>query len=392
MSIIKSITSQIWVSSKREDADRKLGLRINQEMMVLPPADTTFVIISSDQDFRHYYQLLGSRGYEVIVVHNARNGSNWVQVLEMHTHRAYRWLDIMAGNVISRDEVLAHPIECHTGNSDRGEDRDSDRNEGGDRGEEELTTAQDEDNIAIFQTDKPSVNGSKKSDEKNSITNILIPTIPPGTNPRRKRTKKKKLNMTNIDPNKTSMARAGISNIDDRGVGLTQGPSVDGESVSNPAVEVGWTEGTVIRWRGTFGFLSVSTSDSPSFAHHNLLLSAEARGGDRDQDRGQDRDMGGERDGDKEVDRNGDMVGDKKGDKGGDGHGKCLAVPSNSVPTAAIPELCVSLRVYVHYKSLHFRPPVMFLTRGERVRVFVQHGDRGYFGGRVEPLILDLLP
>ena len=37
----------VWVAAKREDADRKLGLRISQEMYVLRDhANTTFVIIS----------------------------------------------------------------------------------------------------------------------------------------------------------------------------------------------------------------------------------------------------------------------------------------------------------------------------------------------------------
>lgn len=71
------------MSSKREDADRKLGIRINQEMLVLQPAVTTFVIISSDQDFRHHMQLLQNQGFTVIVIHNANN-DKWSQVLEMH--------------------------------------------------------------------------------------------------------------------------------------------------------------------------------------------------------------------------------------------------------------------------------------------------------------------
>ena len=48
----------VWVSQKREDADRKLGLRISQEIQVLSPSHTTFIIISSDQDFRGHMQLL----------------------------------------------------------------------------------------------------------------------------------------------------------------------------------------------------------------------------------------------------------------------------------------------------------------------------------------------
>ena len=62
----------VWVAAKREDADRKLGLKISQEMHVLRDhANTTFVIISSDQDFRHHMQVLINAGYAVIIIHNA---------------------------------------------------------------------------------------------------------------------------------------------------------------------------------------------------------------------------------------------------------------------------------------------------------------------------------
>ena len=66
----------VWAAAKREDADRKLGLRISQEMHVLRDhANTTFVIISSDQDFRHHMQVLMNAGYAVIIIHNAPPGN-----------------------------------------------------------------------------------------------------------------------------------------------------------------------------------------------------------------------------------------------------------------------------------------------------------------------------
>lgn len=81
----------VWVATKREDADRKLGYRISQEMHVLRDAsNTTFVIISSDRDFRHHMQLLLNGGYSVIIIHNALN-SKWSQSLEMYATAAFRW-------------------------------------------------------------------------------------------------------------------------------------------------------------------------------------------------------------------------------------------------------------------------------------------------------------
>ena len=89
------------MSSKREDADRKIGIRIQQEMVVLPPFETVFVIISSDQDFRHYYQLLSCAGYEVIVIHNAAHDSSNVKTLAMHASKVHTWSDIMSNQNIS---------------------------------------------------------------------------------------------------------------------------------------------------------------------------------------------------------------------------------------------------------------------------------------------------
>jgi hypothetical protein len=50
-SLDRASVEQIFVTSKREDADRKLITRISREMVVLPPESTKFVVISSDLDF-----------------------------------------------------------------------------------------------------------------------------------------------------------------------------------------------------------------------------------------------------------------------------------------------------------------------------------------------------
>lgn len=121
----------VWVSKKREDADRKIGgdvvctltcdvlyttngflllinpgIRIHQEMQVLkPPERVSFMLISSDNDFRHHIQLLKNTGYEAIVVHNAQErkvdgktpstDSSWQQALELHATKAFHWKDIV---------------------------------------------------------------------------------------------------------------------------------------------------------------------------------------------------------------------------------------------------------------------------------------------------------
>jgi hypothetical protein len=356
------------VSSKREDADRKLGLRINQEMMVLPHAETTFVIISSDQDFRHYYQLLNSAGYEVIVVHNAGPGpcAKWVQVLEMHAHKAYRWCDIMNGVIKSRDEVMMEGqqdvMECINSS-----------------GEEESSFKFDENTVDIH-LDKSFANGSRRGGDQDGRTSTSHPTVTRGQFVRGRMRTQKKLHGTSIrqGSNIGCELRTRTSNTT---LAQSHPIDIDGEHTTSPVpvpapvpnAELGWAEGTVIRWRGTFGFLAVRITDCPSFALRRAVPSPTTTVSRATQDLMQ---MGEDR--------------DRNGDGDGDGDGKCSTIPMDSVPLPV--EGCPALRVYVHYKSLHFDPPVLLLRRGERVRVYVEHGSRGYFGGRVEPLILESLP
>jgi cold shock CspA family protein len=90
----KASVELVCASAKREDADRKLGMRINQEMQILIPELTTFVIISSDQDFRQHIQLLSNAGYRTIVVHEARHES-WRSALEMHASSSVEWSTVL---------------------------------------------------------------------------------------------------------------------------------------------------------------------------------------------------------------------------------------------------------------------------------------------------------
>ena len=90
----KSGVELVWVSQKREDADRKLGLRISQEVQVLNPGSTTFIILSSDQDFISHMQLLQNSGFHVVVIHKA-NSEKWKTSLEMHANEGYSWADVV---------------------------------------------------------------------------------------------------------------------------------------------------------------------------------------------------------------------------------------------------------------------------------------------------------
>jgi len=73
-------------------------------MQVLkPPDEVSFLLISSDKDFRHHIQLLKNTGYEAIVVHNAVNrqesdeetSSSWQQALELHATKSFQWHHIV---------------------------------------------------------------------------------------------------------------------------------------------------------------------------------------------------------------------------------------------------------------------------------------------------------
>jgi len=85
----------VWVAAKREDADRKLATRIAHEMQVLPAKATTFVVISSDQDFRHQYQILRNAGYHVVVMHTADSSSKWCSTLELQVHQSFNFQDVL---------------------------------------------------------------------------------------------------------------------------------------------------------------------------------------------------------------------------------------------------------------------------------------------------------
>lgn len=106
----------VWVATKREDADRKLGTRIAQEMAVLPPESTTVIVISSDQDFRTYLQQLTRAGFTAICLHDAPEG-NWRRALEMHATESFVWKDVMHEFSTPSDASPASPTPSVDGDA-----------------------------------------------------------------------------------------------------------------------------------------------------------------------------------------------------------------------------------------------------------------------------------
>ena len=104
----KAAVELVWVATKREDADRKLGTRIMQEMSVLPPESTTIVVISSDQDFRTHLQQLTRAGFRAIVIHDAPEGQ-WRSALEMHASQAFLWKNVMDTFLVAETNASPSP-------------------------------------------------------------------------------------------------------------------------------------------------------------------------------------------------------------------------------------------------------------------------------------------
>eukprot|EP01041_Mallomonas_annulata_P010087 gene10087-21022_t len=122
----RAAVEMVWVSGKREDADRKLGNRILQEMQVLVPSLATFIVITSDQDFRHHFQLLTGRGYRVIVIHKAAN-SKWSEALGMHCSQAFHWDEILGNNPSRGTGQKAATNDIDTGDWLEGESQQQQR-------------------------------------------------------------------------------------------------------------------------------------------------------------------------------------------------------------------------------------------------------------------------
>ena len=110
----RASVEQIFVSTKREDADRKLITRISREMNVLPKASSKFVIISSDMDFVPHMQLLSNGGFEVHSIADYEAGSEQAKVFEMFCNSCSMFEEVLKGVGGAGGEVVDHDEEALT--------------------------------------------------------------------------------------------------------------------------------------------------------------------------------------------------------------------------------------------------------------------------------------
>jgi hypothetical protein len=229
----------VWVSSKREDADRKIVYRLTQDMQVLAHTLSTvnavannganaatnavkvgntspvFVLISSDQDFRNHLQLLQNQGFEVIVIQDSQS-ERVKQTLSMHVNRCVDW----------RTTVLELEEEGDNKEKVREKESEGDRN-GEIKGDRE----------------------GKESETENSKTGG-IQQILKGTNKGKDKRHKGKAK----DREQTEEA----------GEEREMGGEKERESESQQLV-IGWFPATCVRWKGVYGFLSLSLSGTHAF-------------------------------------------------------------------------------------------------------------------------------
>ena len=212
-------------------------------MKVLDPRHTTFVIISSDQDFRHFYQLLKGEGYGVIVIHEAIEG-NWVEVLEMHADFAYRWRDIMSDTDGTYTATTTTAVT--DGDEGKGVDVHHDSNGNGNC------------DTAVNQSSGSSSGGGQ---QRSQIQRQRQQGQTQGINGHESACK-----ATYAEISKGASVTAHPHPVSDKNSPHGQiGDVSTSSSASTGIVEypvgfcLGWLEGTCIRWKGTYGFLSVQT-------------------------------------------------------------------------------------------------------------------------------------
>lgn len=351
-------------------------------MLVLDPSQTTFVIISSDQDFRHHYQLLSGAGFEVILVHDAKGGK-WMQALEMHVGRSFLWKDIMGHREFQHDldgrivgEIKGscsssvgteHCMADEVEEDDRGPSKGS-----GERGCRDINGTNSDLGWTLTGTESLAGSGAltavkivkgilsnstssdRLSDGDRPLNILSRSSTSSGNGPgyggerghhvhfedSKLKTSDNEITVGNGIRGDTEIDRsylAAVSQLSSLKMLVDEKKNkIDlfDQTVTIDApigASLGWMEGTCIRWKGTFGFLSVSSSgcSRPSSA-----LSKS------------------------------------------DGH---LSKSLQSVHTVT-----GSIRVYAHYKSLNFVPFAMTLKRGQKVKVLVEMGDRGPCAKKVE--------
>jgi hypothetical protein len=337
----KASVEMVWVSSKREDADRKIKTRISQEMMVLRPAGACFVLVSSDQDFRTELQLLSNAGYRVIVIHDAPDGSNWAKAMELHAKEAYRWRDVVGV--------------------------------GGDSGDDDVNGEQQQQSKIDTQTEADTPIGINNIDSKERSDD----------DPEQRDEE----NTSSIAPPESSGSQTEADARDDRGDGYSnrkreykgsgdssrgrgrgRGGRFNKETSTYPyktataapesAKLTGWHRATCIRWNGPYGFLSVivasenGTMPSTDTASTSYLAAAKT---------------GAESTADDDITQmrtDTHTIAGTSSSSGGSSGG------SGGTTTKCV-------HVYAHYKSLSFDPPKSGLDRGEAVMVLVDMADKG---------------
>ena len=314
-------------------------------MIVLKPSDTTFVIISSDQDFRHSYQLLSSSGYEVIVIHNVAQDSNSLKVLAMYANRTYSWTEIMSKN----DTLIPNSVE-------------------------KIHDILNSDGRAAAEVYH---NQSTVNVECVSLTNITSKQLEQsGINANQSLNRPRQnddVSDVGMSGQRCSRARVAIDIANKLLSTSIQTPPLSTDEVKiktkikimeakegGSDVALGWVVGTCVRWKGAFGFLSVSVVDRMCVTPTERNCTCVERTGCTDYSR-------------TSVDE--------------------APVPSPvtvhlplpvTVPILTVEHAQYPLRVYVHYKSLRFDPPAMQLKRGQTVRALLKEGDKGFFAVRVE--------
>ena len=125
---------QVLVSSKREDADRKIVSRIQREMGVLE-SGAIFVLISSDNDFVSSYQSLKGGGFVCHNIHNAPS-ADLVRALSLYCESCVSLVEVLASadegaGLDVEDDAEAEVKGAGDGDGDEDEDVGKDYESGG---------------------------------------------------------------------------------------------------------------------------------------------------------------------------------------------------------------------------------------------------------------------
>ncbi len=94
----KTRVEVIVCNSKKEDADRKIVDRIDNERAILVPSKTSFILISSDRDFCRVMSSLKNAGFYCAVIHHipaSPANESWLQAIKLCCNKVLFWEDIV---------------------------------------------------------------------------------------------------------------------------------------------------------------------------------------------------------------------------------------------------------------------------------------------------------